>query len=179
LTGDFDGNVSDRGTVEIKAKILWNQTSLPKNVAEFAPGSRIFESKDEENESIDWNFTPSQIDRALDCIRIDGRERGSCNLRHWVIQGRNEEEKWIQLDERWDDSQLNEMNQIGRFEIANPFRIRILRLRQIGLNHGCDHILAFSAFQLLGDLFGHSLKRKYNQLSLNSAFVCLKSRPWL
>jgi hypothetical protein len=74
-----------------------------------------------------------------------------------VIEGRNEEEEWIRLDERQNDSQLNGRYQIATFEISNRIRIRIririLRLRQTGLNHRGDHLLAFNSFELFGDLF--------------------------
>jgi hypothetical protein len=104
------------------------------------------------------DFKTSQIEPTHYSIRTHSREAGGVHLRHWVIEGRNEEKKWIQLDERRDNSELNGPSQIATFEIASRsrIRVRILRLRQIRLNHRGDHILAFDSFELFGDLFRHS-----------------------
>jgi hypothetical protein len=53
------------------------------------------------------------------------------------------------VDELQDNSELNGKHQIAAFEISNRFRIRIriLRLRQMGLNRRGDHILAFHSFE--------------------------------
>jgi hypothetical protein len=159
LTRDCGGNIADCGIVGIRSNSFSDTTRPAKNAADFAWSSLMFQSKNEPNQWIEWDFKTSQIEPTHYSIRTHGGEAGSIHLRNWVIEGRNEEEKWIQLDERRDDSQLNGRDRIATFEIANRFRFRILRLRQIGFNHRGTHVLAFAAFELFGDLFRHSSQK--------------------
>jgi hypothetical protein len=161
LTRDCGGNVSDRGIVEIRSKSFYNEDRLPKNTANFTWGSPNFRSNAKMDQWIEWDFKTSQIEPTHYSIRTHGGEAGGSHLQNWVIEGRNEEEEWIQLDERRNDSELNGPSRIATFEIANRFRIRIriLRLRQIDLNHAGGHLLAFGAFELFGDLFRHSSRK--------------------
>jgi hypothetical protein len=156
LTRDCGGNVSDRGIVEIRSSSFVDETRCPKDAADLTWGSLYFESKAAVNQWIEWDFKASQIEPTHYTVRTHSEEAGGDHLRHRVIEGRNEEEKWIQLDERRDDSQMNGKSQIATFEIAKSFRIRILRLRQIGLNYAGNHVLAFNSFELFGELFRHS-----------------------
>jgi hypothetical protein len=115
--------------------------------------SKIFNSKTDFNQWIEWDFKTSQIEPTHYSIRTHNSETGGNHLQNWVIEGRNEKEEWIKLDEQRNDSQLNGKGRIAAFEIANRFRVRILRLRQIGQNHRGDHMLAFNSFELFGELF--------------------------
>jgi hypothetical protein len=153
LTRNCGGNVSDHGIVQIQSSSFLNETHSPKNSADFTPGSPIFESKNELNQWIEWNFKTFQIEPTHYSIQTHGGEPNSGHLRQWIIEGRNDKEKWIQLDERRDDSHLNGEGRIATFQITNPFRVQIIRLRQIGLNHRNDPVLAFAAFEIFGNLF--------------------------
>jgi hypothetical protein len=66
------------------------------------------------------------------------------------LEGRNGEEAWTVLDERSDDSQLNGKLRTVTFDIKTRLRVRVIRLRQTGLNHHADHVLAFSALEFFG-----------------------------
>jgi hypothetical protein len=46
--------------------------------------------------SIRWDFKTSEIEPTHYSIRTRAGEAGSPHLRHWVIEGRDEEKKWIQ-----------------------------------------------------------------------------------
>jgi hypothetical protein len=155
LTRNCGGNVSDRGIVEIKASSFLNEDCFPKNAVNFTLDSPIWELKCEMNQWIEWDFKTSHLKPTHYSIRTHRSEVGCGHLQHWVIEGRNEEEKWSQLDEQQANSQLNGPGRFATFEIANRFRVRILRLRQIGLNHRGSHVLAFAAFELFGELFRH------------------------
>jgi hypothetical protein len=168
LTRNCGGNVSDCGIVEIKSKSFYDDGCLPKNASNFTPGSPNVQSKCEMNQWIEWDFKTSQIKPTHYSIRTHRSGAGGGHLQHWVIEGRNdEEEEWIQLDERRDNSELNGKNRIATFEIANRVRIRILRLRQIGLNHRSNLTLAFHSFEVFGEMF----KIKNRNLRL----VCFRS----
>jgi hypothetical protein len=177
LTRNCGGNVSDRGIVEIRSKSFLNDNRLPKNAADFAWSSPNFVSKNEVDQWIEWDFKTSQIEPTHYSIRTHGRKAGDAHLQNWVIEGRNEEKKWTQLDERRNNLELIGRSCIATFEIATRFRIRvrILRLRQIALNHRGNHVLAFNSFELFGELFRHSSRKEINQSSLIPTF-CLTNR---
>jgi hypothetical protein len=112
------------------------------------------------NQWIEWDFKTAKIEPSHYSINTNGDKAGGTHLQHWVIEGRNEEEEeWIRLDERRENSELNGSGRFATFEIANRVRVRILRLRQIGLNHRRDHILSFSAFEVFGEFFRHSSRK--------------------
>jgi hypothetical protein len=76
----------------------WNKSA--SITLKLALGSPIFQSKTEMNQWIEWDFKTFQIEPTHYSIRTHGGEAGHGHLRHWVIEGRNEDEKWIRLDER-------------------------------------------------------------------------------
>jgi hypothetical protein len=82
LTRDCGGNVSDCGIVEIRSSSVFDENCLPKNAANFALGSPIFQSKGEMNQWIEWDFKTSQIEPTHYSIRTHGQEAGHIHLRH-------------------------------------------------------------------------------------------------
>jgi hypothetical protein len=126
---------------------------FPRNAADFASGD-IFNSRNEANQWIEWDFKTAQIEATHYSIRTHGSDSGGCHLRNWVLEGRNGEEAWTVLDERSDDSELNGNTRIVTFDIKTRLRVRVIRLRQTGVNHRANHVLAFSALEFFGAVFG-------------------------
>jgi hypothetical protein len=129
---------------------------IPKYVADLTDVMHIFQSKNETNQWIEWNFKTAQIEPTHYSITTTGDESGEGHLQNWVLEGRNAQEKWRVLDERRSDSQLNGKSRIVTFDIKTRLRIRKIRLRQIGQNHDGTHELAFVALEFFGDLLRHS-----------------------
>jgi hypothetical protein len=159
LTRDCGGNVADRGIVSITASSVVTDFHVPRNVADFDLLSNLFNSKNQTNSWIEWDFKTGQIEATHYSIRTHDGEPGGGHLRHWVLEGRNGDEEWIVLDERPDDSQLNGQFQEATFEIAIPTSVQILRLRQTALNRRGDHALRFAAFEIFGNFVRYSLRR--------------------
>jgi hypothetical protein len=99
-TRNCGGNVSDHGIVEIRSKSFFDETCLPTNAANFTLNSLIFASKDDMKQWIEWNFKTSEVEPTHYSIHTHGDEPAGLHLKHWVIEGRNEEDKWIELGER-------------------------------------------------------------------------------
>jgi hypothetical protein len=152
LTRECGGNVADQGTVKITASSVFDDCYLPRNAANLPPGS-IFQSKTEPNQWIEWDFKSAQIEATHYSIFTHGDASGGRHLRHWVLEGRNADEEWMVLDERRDDSQLNGNCRRVTFEIKTRLRVRVIRLRQTGVNHEGDHRLAFGAVEFFGRFF--------------------------
>jgi hypothetical protein len=115
-----------------------------------------FQSKDETNQWIEWNFKTAEIEPTHYSILTHGDESGGRHLQNWVLEGQNAQVEWRVLDERRGDSQLNGKGQTATFDIRTRLRLRKIRLRQIGLNHHREFVLAFTALELFGDLLRHS-----------------------
>jgi hypothetical protein len=62
-----------------------NEDRVPKKVANFTPGSGVFQSKNEMNRWIEWNFKASQIEPTHYSIRTHGGEAGGAYLRHFCL----------------------------------------------------------------------------------------------
>jgi hypothetical protein len=153
LTLECGGNPADRGVISITASSVYDDSHTPRNAADLTDDGKIFISKHEANQWIEWDFKTAQIEPTHYSIRTHASESGGSHLRHWVLEGRTEDERWTILDERRDDSQLNGRNRAASFEIATRMRVKILRLRQTGLNHHADNFFSFSAFEIFGRFF--------------------------
>jgi hypothetical protein len=97
-------------------------------------------------------------------------------IKQWTLEGRTEDERWTILDERRDDSQLNGPVQAATFELGIRMPVRILRLRQTGLNHRGNHCLGFSAFEIFGRLYRGALQQHYIINRKDSLLAC-RLRP--
>jgi hypothetical protein len=152
LTRECGGNVVDRGLVGITAKSVWDDTFVPQNAADLR-SPRTFGSKDEADQWIQWDFKTSQIVATHYSIHTHSDGSGASHLRNWVLEGRNEDEDWIVLDERRDDSQLNGKSRLVTFDIATRIRVRLIRLRQTGVNHRGSRVLSFRSLEFFGRFF--------------------------
>jgi hypothetical protein len=158
LTWECGGNVADQGIVVITAKSVVDDCHLPRNAADVLSDA-IFETKGGSEQWIEWDFKSSHIEATHYSIRTHGGASGSSHLRFWILEGRNADEEWIVLDKRNDDSQLNGKGRLVTFEIHTRMRVRKIRLRQTGVTHRGDEILAFGAVEFFGRFFrGSSLR---------------------
>jgi hypothetical protein len=156
LTRECGGNVADRGIVGITSSSIWDDNWKAKYVADLTDVLHVFQSKDEVNQWIEWDLKSVEIEATHYSIRTHGGKSGWNHLQHWILEGWNCQEMWRTLDERRSDSQLNGSGRIVTFDIKIRMRIGKIRLRQIGRNHRGDHVLAFTALELFGDLLRHS-----------------------
>jgi hypothetical protein len=152
LTQTCGGNVADQGLVGIRSASVCGDHRLPRNAADLGPGP-IFETKNEPNQWIEWDFKTAQIEATHYSIFTHGSESGRSHLRNWVLEGRNGDESWTVLDERRDDSQLNGNSRVVTFDVKTRLRVRVIRLRQTGVNHAGNRFLAFGALEFFGALF--------------------------
>jgi hypothetical protein len=146
------GNVADQGTVKIIASSVFDACHVPRNAADLLAKS-IFYSKLEPNQWIEWDFKSAQIEATHYSMRTHGSEPRGRHLQHWVLEGGNADEGLIVLDERRDDSQLPGKPRCVAFEIKTRMRVRVIRLRQTGVNHHEHHPLAFANKVFFGRFF--------------------------
>jgi hypothetical protein len=74
-------------------------------------------------------------------------------LRSWIFEGAIDGELWMVLDHHAKDTTVHNTSVIAAFAIAQPIEVRMVRLRQIGLNGNYDDRLCLSAPELFGRIF--------------------------
>jgi hypothetical protein len=155
LTSRFGGNVHDRGVVNITANRVASDSPgyAAKNVADLGTDS-FFHSVNEPNQWICFDFKEMKIRPTHYSIRMHSSGPNSFHLKNWVIEGSTDGTSWHELDRRENNTDLNNSYAVKTFNICKVDTFRMIRLRQIGLNHRNDNLLLFTAFELFGSLIG-------------------------
>jgi hypothetical protein len=150
LTRGCGGNVHDRNTVAISASA--NEDFLEKNAAD-SEVENCFESNNSANQWLCYDFKTMTIKPTHYSIRsyFTGNP-GSHNPKNWVIEGSQDGNSWIELDRRDNNNELNGGDPTRTFSISRSEEVRLIRIRQTGLNHAGYHILLFSSFEIFGCL---------------------------
>jgi hypothetical protein len=78
--------------------------------------------------------------------------RASSQLRSWNIEGRIDGGEWEQIDSRSNNEDLNDKGVRRLFSVRSSGEYRYIRLYQTGPNHGNNHFLGLSAFEIFGTL---------------------------
>jgi hypothetical protein len=155
LTSRFGGNVHDCGVVDITANRSYidNPGHAAKNVANLGTNSD-FHSRNESNQWICFDFKAMKIRPTHYSIRTFGPGPNNYHLKNWVIEGSTDGESWVEIDRQENNTDLNGSFAIMVFNICTVDTFRMIRLRQIGLDHHGDNCLIFTAFELFGSSIG-------------------------
>jgi hypothetical protein len=86
-------------------------------------------------------------------VRSHGSWKDLPNLKNWVIEGSRDGKSWPKVDRRSKNEDLNERSVTRTFAIGQCDAFRMIRLRQIGLNHEGSQLLVLSAFELFRSVF--------------------------
>jgi hypothetical protein len=145
LTKKCGGNVHRCGLVNITAKTVYKSEWPPDHVAEFG-ARKFFNSVNEPDQWLCYDFTVMRIRPTHYSIRA----WGNYNLRHWVIEGSDNGDEWVEMDRR----NSNELTgkQMCTWQMAKPSDVRMVRIRQLGLNHSGDNYLEIGEFEIYGDI---------------------------
>jgi hypothetical protein len=82
---------------------------------------------------------------------VNGIE-GSHHPRSWIVEGSSDGNNWIILAEERGNRDLQASHVWKSFPVKNQASVHQIRLRQIGPNHGGDHCLALSGFEIFGTI---------------------------
>jgi hypothetical protein len=74
------------------------------------------------------------------------------NLKSWIVEVSEDGEEWSEVDEREDNSDVNETDVTGLFSVARKEVGRFVRLVNIGRDHSEDDCLCISAWEVFGTL---------------------------
>jgi hypothetical protein len=150
LTRQCGGNVHDNGIVVITASSSYG--TRPAYLADLEQ-DMAFQTH---NSSDSW-FCYDFKGRTIKPTHYSIQSHYSTNLRHhprsWIIEGSVNGSSWTELDRRENNTELNGVKLTRTFSISQSEEIRMIRMRQIGLNHAGNHHLLLTAFEVFGSLF--------------------------
>jgi hypothetical protein len=151
LTGECDGNVHEKGIVEVSASgIHWSDCPL-SIVVDFKSSSPKFGTPNVTNSWILIDFRNSRINPTHYSIR-SRTDEDWYHLRSWVVEGSNNGENWVNLDVRENNCDLTGSGAIHTFAVGNPGAFGIIQIRQTGTNSGNCHYLQLKSVEFFGTL---------------------------
>jgi hypothetical protein len=151
LTRRCGGNVHDRNVVTIRASS--NVRGHADKYAADLEARPLFHSLKTADSWLCYDFKDMRIEPTHYTIRsYYAGGQGSYNLKNWVIEGSDDGDSWVELDRRGENDQLNARNATVTFTISRSQEVRLVRLRQTGLNHHGDHYILTSSFEVFGSL---------------------------
>jgi hypothetical protein len=148
LTRECKGNVHYQGIVKITASDQDNKAGYgATNVADLTEFSRFF-SADEPDRWVCYDFKRRRITPTHYSIRSCGNH----HLKSWAVEGSTSGYHWNELDRQVYSTEMNAPWTTKAFVINYPEEVRMIRLRQIGLNQDENNRLSISGFEIFGEL---------------------------
>ncbi|OHT08544.1 hypothetical protein TRFO_22880 [Tritrichomonas foetus] len=155
LTKECDGNVHVKEIVDVTSSTV-NSDFYPQNAVDLKNKNSYFQTRNELNGWICYDFKEKKINPTHYSIRSrHDNDEGGWHLQTWIIEGSNEEGKWIELDSRQNEKSLDFRNAENTFEITKHLNeyFQKLRLRITGMETACEYYLTISALEYFGRLY--------------------------
>jgi hypothetical protein len=151
LTGEFGGNLQDRGIVAISASSQFWSNCPVQVIVDFNTSLQGFATKNVENSWICLEFKRHRIRPTHYSIRTRTDQDWN-HPRTWILEGVGEDGDWFLLDCRTGNTELTGLNTVRTFSIGSVREVRSVRLRQIGLDSSkCNH-LVLKSMEFFGEL---------------------------
>jgi hypothetical protein len=152
-------NVHDAGIVtvtetgsHVNRGDMWS-TARPKNAANFK-SDEIFRSDEHGTQWLCYDFHKLKVRLTHYTIKTHSASAltGCNNPQNWVIEGSNDEHKWVEFDRQENNQFLNSFSVVKVFRLASSEPVQMIRLRQTGPNHAGNNELVAEAFEVFGSL---------------------------
>jgi hypothetical protein len=157
LQESSEGSVYAQGLVDVTAspadRTANNGNNFAENVVDLGTDS-CFTTGVSPIQWICLEFKRHHVKVSHYSIRTFDGQPGEAHLKSWIVDGSQDGQNWIDLDERRDNDQLNCSNAVASFEVTRSALCRFIRIRQAGVNHSGNHRIALSAFELFGSILG-------------------------
>jgi hypothetical protein len=152
LRTPIGGNAFDNKTIDIVAKSVYDGYPVSR-IAEFDKAEGYL-SKTGAEQYVYYDFKNMRVLPRGYSIRTNWNGPGSSHLRSWVIEATDDLTKWVEIDSRPDNSDLNSLSAHQCYPISEPPNDarRFIRLKMIGKNHNGNDYLYLAGFELFGDL---------------------------
>jgi E3 ubiquitin-protein ligase HECTD1 len=154
LTNAHEGNLHEKGIVEVSASGTFWSDIPPKEVVDFKSSLQGFATPNVANSWIQIDFRNYRLIPTHYSVRnridVDGN-----HLRNWVVEGSEDGTTWIELDRHENDCVLRGVGGAHTFSISHPSRfpmIRMIRLHQTGVNSNGNDWLVLKSIEFFGQL---------------------------
>jgi hypothetical protein len=153
MTTRFCGNVHDKDIVKVTADQAWDSSEdwTAKNIVDLDTMSP-FCSANKPNQLICFDFQSRRVKPTHYTLPSNKREPDVYHLKNWVVEGSRDGSSWIEIDRREKNSDLNSSFAIKTFAVSKIDTFQMIRLRQIGPNHGNDNCLYVTALEIFRSL---------------------------
>lgn len=154
MTEECGGNVSDKGRVNVTSSSCLS-TNLPKYAVDLDNNQTCFESNNEINSWLKYDFISRKIRPSYYSIRSRNTIKGDHHPMNWVIEGSNTDYSydWTVLDTRNNITSLDDSCASQFFSIQKTDTFyRYLRIRQTGRNSSGYYYLEISALEYFGSV---------------------------
>ena len=179
LTRECGGNVHNKGVVNVTASsVLTNNIEHPaKDAVDLGTDSQ-FETLNELNSWLCFDFKDRRIIPTSYSIRSYNRESGCNHLKSWVVELSNDGSSWTEVDRRDNNYDLNEKHVIRNFKLSRVPNesFRFIRLRQTGPNHWGMYWLKLTSWEIFGTLCEGKIERRSHDF-VETDFVYNASKP--
>lgn len=160
LTKQCNGNVHEKGVVDVSATSVYSGSYPPKFAVDFNDHVNFYCSQNAEDSSICYDFKDKKVQPSSYSIEI--RLINSSTTHHhpinWVIEGSNDKANWKILDSRNKDNSSFDVNNIVKtFKMQTNLSInecfQYIRLRQTGKSSANSDYLSFTSLEYFGYLY--------------------------
>lgn len=157
LSSESNENIHDNGTINISSNSIYDNDDSyhKKNLVDYQ-NNIYYESKNEQNVLIYFDFKDKEIQLSNYSIKSYDGAQNYGYLRNWVIEGSNNENDWEILDSHSNDSSLRGNNIIATFKTKKMKTFyRFIRLHQTGeswYNNDNNYYLYFYMIEFYGKL---------------------------
>ncbi|OHT15508.1 hypothetical protein TRFO_02828 [Tritrichomonas foetus] len=154
LTKECGGNVHDKNVVAVSSSSFHGLYSIAKNVVDLENKTNYYQSKNEKNSWICYDFKDKRIQPTYYSIR-SRHDSNSHHLQTWSIEGFSEViSDWVELDYQTNVNCLKGINSEHTFEITKHKNktFQKLRLFMKGENTNNCYFLTISALEFYGKL---------------------------
>ena len=154
-------NIHEQGIISItSSSTSWNK---PEQVIDYYWDNN-WDSKDLPNSWLEINFKELKVKINGYSLKSSYNPVGWNHLKNWVIEGSKDKNKWIIIDKKANDSNLNGPSYQNYFplsKISDDFQY--IRIRSIGKNHANYDFLIFTNFEVYGEIITNSKENILNQ----------------
>ena len=146
--------------VDISSSSYCNERFTPSNVVLYDDKSKCFESRNEKNSWICFDFKENRIAPTDYTIRSATANENMSHPKNWVIEVSDDNNKWSIINEQKNCSHLRGKSHVHNFEIdnKNTKAYRYIRLRQNRVEWSNHNILFFESIEFYGFLIINNKK---------------------
>jgi hypothetical protein len=151
LTKKCGGNVHDYDVVTVTESGMVSLAYPGKNTVDLGSPS-CFQSPNLANQWICYDFKNMRIKPTHYSVCSYSSKANSHHLKSWALETSEDGSRWVEVDRREDNYDLNGSNVTKTFQVRRGENCRFVRLRQTGKNHCGFDIMMLSGFELFGTL---------------------------